>query len=70
MNWMPDTCYCSIECQAPSKNGSFVKRCQIHSATRNTIDVYAHNLSNRKRGNETDEQGDTRKLAVREATRP
>jgi len=75
MRWSPDTCYCIVECQAPSKNGSFVKRCRVHATSRNTTDVYQHNLSNRVRsteqGTETKERaGSERKRLLRDGTKP
>ena len=70
MNWFPDTCYCEIETNAPSKNGKFSKRCRVHATTRNTIDVYQHNIANQER-QETDEATrDAKKRATRESTRP
>ena len=70
MIWSPDTCYCIVECDAPSKNGKFIKRCRVHPSTYNTTDVYAHNLTNRKTGTESDETALDRKRQVKEATRP
>jgi len=47
IRWSPDTCYCIIICEAPSKQGEFEKRCRIHQTTRDTTEVYDHNLANR-----------------------
>jgi len=69
MKWWPDTCYCIIKCDAPSKDGSFVKRCRLHQNTRKTTDVYAHNLTNRKKSSETDDKAKKRKSEIKEATR-
>lgn len=75
MNWSPDTCYCVIKCERPSKDGSFIKRCRIHPTTRKTTDVYQHNLTHRikstEQGSEAKEKiGDDRKRSVRESTKP
>lgn len=73
--WKPDTCFCIILCEAPSINGTFVKPCELHKNTRNTTDVYVHNVANRTRPNEitgTDKNATvdlTRKIALQESTR-
>ena len=66
IKWNPDTCYCSILTEAPSKNGKFLKRCKLHLTTRDTTTVYQHNKDNRLRPNETD---DKRKRDLRKSTR-
>ena len=73
--WDPDTCYCKIECNRPSVDGIFIKRCYIHLTTRKTTDVYAHNQTNRTRASEQgtptkERAGEDRKRQVRESTRP
>ena len=47
IRWQPETCYCSIITQRPSVNGKFETRCRLHATTRNTIDVYQHNIANK-----------------------
>jgi len=69
MIWWPDTCYCKIQTDAPSKNGTFLKRCRLHNTTRDTTTVYAHNLSNRKGTNENQDASITRKENLRKTTR-
>ena len=68
MKWAPDTCNCVVECQAPSKKGTFIQRCRVHENSRNTTDVYAHNLTHRKRGSESEDQAQRRKEQTRKAT--
>jgi len=78
MIWAPDTCHCEIKCIDPATNGIFLKRCRIHNTSRNTVEVYQHNLTNRTRGSELTgtgknrrqtEQGEKRKHDLRESTR-
>ena len=69
MNWFPDTCFCAIETEAPSKEGTFLKRCRIHATSRKTTEVYTHNLTHRARGSESIDQSRTRKDNVKESTR-
>ena len=75
MKWLPDTCYCVVECDSPAKNGKFLKKCRVHVNSTRTTDVYQHNLSNRIRateqGTETKEEiGAKRKRDLRETTKP
>ncbi len=55
ITWSPSTCFCVIKTEAPSKNGSFKRRCRVHATTRNTTDVYQHNIANQER-QETNEE--------------
>ena len=70
MEWSPSTCFCIIECKAPSINGSFKQRCRIHATSRNTTDVYQHNIANQERQELDDKIRDDKKRATKEATRP
>ena len=75
MKWSPDTCYCIVESQAPSKNGKFIKRCRTHANSTRTTDVYQHNLQHRIRSTEQgseakEETGQKRKRDLRETTKP
>jgi len=76
IRWKLDTCYCIILCESPSKRGTFQQRCRIHPKPKTTLDVYAHNLSERLKSSEitNDNQptkaGETRIQNTREATRP
>lgn len=44
IKWKPETCKCEIECISPSKRGIFIKKCNIHSRSNDTRDVYAHDI--------------------------
>ena len=70
IRWHPDTCYCIVECPSPSKNGKFLKKCRTHANSRNTTDVYQHNIANQERQELDDKIRDNKKRITKEATRP
>jgi len=76
IRWNPDTCFCSILCERPGKEGSFELRCRIHQTSR-TLEVYAHNIANKSRqftGTGKDKRPTdsdvTRRQTLRDSTRP
>jgi len=56
MIWHPDSCACIIECERPSKEGTFIQQCKTHNKT---VDTYNHNKRFNK--NETDRELERKK---------
>jgi len=68
--WEPSTCYCKIKSTRPGASGEFLRRCRIHANSRDTLDVYVHNIANQERNEPNRQLRLDKKNATRESTRP
>jgi len=70
MIWHTDTCYCVIECTAPSVNGKYIARCTVHRNSKDTTECYNYNLFHRKLNTESEKISEERKRLNRATTKP
>jgi len=60
MIWEPNTCYCIMLIERPSKDGEFIEKCKLHKNETRTTVVYTHNKANKFKQSEYVGTGKTR----------